>query len=151
MRSDSEEENFEIKCSLCEKAKLWYKQWKASEINSISLTIRDRALQNKFINVELLAVKQRWEISTVVFTVVLVIYCGLNWNEKHDILSFFVSVGDLFITLVLFSIIGIYCPKVHRVSVFALILVRSAYILAQIELVQRDVSFLKENFDYSAW
>ena len=32
-----EEEEFELNCSLCEKIKSWFHQWKASEINSITL------------------------------------------------------------------------------------------------------------------
>ena len=92
---DDGEEDFEFNCSLCEKIKLWFHQWKTSEINSITLTIRDPVLHKKFSKVELLAVKRRWEISTICFTVLAIVTTILNWSSKNKLFSFLLSIGDL--------------------------------------------------------
>ena len=76
------DDDFEFNCSFCEKIKIWFLEWKASEINSITLSIRDPILRSKFAKVELLAVKRRWEIATIVFTVLAIITLLLNWGAK---------------------------------------------------------------------
>lgn len=95
--------------------------------------------------------KTRWDVVTIIFTVLLVINTFLNWGNENDIVTFFMGIGDLFVVLVIFSVIGIFCPGVHRFSVLVLILARSAWIILQIELVKRGEPIIKENFDYSAW
>ena len=39
------DDEFEFNCSFCEKIKIWFLEWKASEINSITLSIRDPILR----------------------------------------------------------------------------------------------------------
>ena len=125
------DDDFEFNCSFCEKIKIWFLEWKASEINSITLSIRDPILRSKFAKVELLAVKRRWEIATIVFTVLAIITLLLNWGAKDQgkAIELIFNIGDVWVLMILFSIFGRIWPPVHNYSVFVLIIVRAAWII----------------------
>ena len=98
-----------------------------------------------------MAVKRRWEISTIVFTVLAIITIILNWGGKDKIISLLLSVGDVWIVMILFSVIGRFCQPVHNYSLIVCMVVRGAWVIVQLELVLKNSALVEDYFDYSAW
>ena len=98
-----------------------------------------------------MAVKRRWEIATIVFTVMAIITIILNWSGKDKIVSLLLSIGDVWVVMILFSIIGRFCLPVHNYSLIVCMVVRGAWVIFQLELVLKNADIMEDYFDYSAW
>ena len=98
-----------------------------------------------------MAVKRRWEIATIVFTVLAIITIILNWSGKDKIVSLLLSIGDVWVVMILFSIIGRFCLPVHNYSLIVCMVVRGAWVIFQLELVLKSADIMEDYFDYSAW
>ena len=98
-----------------------------------------------------MAVKRRWEIATIVFTVLAIITIILNWSGKDKIVSLLLSIGDVWVVMILFSIIGRFCLPVHNYSLIVCMVVRGAWVIFQLELVLKNADIMEDYFDYSAW
>ena len=98
-----------------------------------------------------MVVKRRWEISTIVFTVLAIITIILNWSGKDKIVSLLLSIGDVWVVMILFSIIGRFCLPVHNYSLIVCMVVRGAWVIFQLELVLKNADIMEDYFDYSAW
>lgn len=75
--------------------------------------------------------KRRWEIATIVFTVLAIITLLLNWGAKDQgkAIELIFNIGDVWIMMILFSIFGRIWPPVHNYSLFVLLIVRAAWII----------------------
>ena len=66
-------------------------------------------------------------------------------------INFILEVGDCWVVFVLFAIIGRKWAKVHHFSLIALIIVRAAFTIVQVQLFMRDVEPLNKKFDIFSW
>ena len=99
-----------------------------------------------------MAVKRRWEISTIVFTVLAIITIILNWGGGKDkIISLLLGVGDIWVVMILFSVIGRFCQPVHNYSLIVCMVVRGAWVILQLEMVLENSDLIVDYFDYTAW
>ena len=119
-----------------------------NEINSITLTIRNDVLRQKFAEVELEAVKRRWEIVTIVYTVLIILYSALNWNDLDSLVVIYSNVSDCYIVFCLFSLLGRYCQKVHNYSLLVLIIARAAWLMFQLQMVLKNDDYVLQLFNY---
>ena len=119
-----------------------------NEINSITLTIRNDVLRQKFAEVELEAVKRRWEIVTIVYTVLIILYSALNWNDLDSLVVFYSNISDCYIVFCFFSLLGRYCQKVHNYSLLVLIIARAAWLIFQLQMVLKNDDYVLQLFNY---
>ena len=59
------------------------------------------------------------------------------------------SIGDIYIALVIFSIIGHFCPKVHNYSLYFIVIFRAVWVLVQFEMIVRNYEIVQKQYDIS--
>ena len=98
----------------------------------MTLHIRDKALREKFQDIELTAVKRRWEICTAIFFAAMLFVAILGFNDWDQLTRFYIQMGDIAISLSLMAILGRKCKKAHHYSVFVLIFLRAVWTILQV-------------------
>ena len=113
------------------------------------MKIRDGVLRKQFASNELVAVKRRWELCTIIYTIAFALALLMYWqrDSPDQMIKFILEVSDCWIVFVLFAIIGRKWAKVHHFSLMILIIVRAAFTIVQVQLFMRDVEPLNEKFD----
>ena len=114
-------------CGICEKVSLWWRNSKQSEVNVLTLEIRDKELRQKFEQGELMAVKRRFEISTAIYTVLIIIAVLMNWGNTDRLIVFFAQIGDTYAVLIIFTLLGRKWINVHHYCLLAIILTRAGW------------------------
>ena len=94
-----------------------------SEVNPITLRIKDQALREEFEAQQLRLVQKRWNILTVIF-IASATFAGLtSINDGNAIISFLLNTGDCAIVGILMCFLGLRWRQVHNYSLIVLILV----------------------------
>ena len=86
-------------------------------------------MREKFSQGELLQVKRRWEICTIIYIFVMLAGTVTSIGDTQALIEYWNSSGDLVPVLIIFSLIGRKCPKVHHFSIAALCLMRTCMAL----------------------
>ena len=100
------------------------------DVNMVDLKIRDNVLRKKFSDEELLAVKYRWEVSTIVFISLFVLNLLAQWNDKEKLKVSLFSIADLLLVFCFMGLLGRFLPKVHHASLIVLVMVRAGWAMA---------------------
>ena len=148
---NSEETEWQIDCSLCEKVILWFKEQKLKDVNFITLEIKDEVMRKKFLDNELSHVKRRWEITTIVVIIFVILSILMNHKDEKALIGFLLQTGDITIVLITMSLLGKKFKSVHHYSIYMIIFVRAISSLAQVQLKIKEIEPFNELFDYYAW
>ena len=124
---------------------------KITDINLVTLRIRDKALEEKFVQEELKAVKHRWETCTIIFIVMFIFTLMVQWNDKDKLKEFLFNITDAFLVFCLMCLLGRFWLKVHHASLVVLILVRVGWLAAQMHMVINEVEQVQDMFNYYDW
>ena len=78
-----------------------------SDVNPITLRIKDKALREEFEEQQLLCVQKRWNILTLIF-IVAATFAGLtSINDSSAIVGFLLNTGDCAIVGIVMSLLGL--------------------------------------------
>ena len=84
-------------------------------------------MREKFWNLELLAVKRRWELVTIIYAIVMVLYTLTLIGDYKAMAEVWNSSGDNFVVLIVFSILGLKWASVHHYSLVAICVARTIW------------------------
>ena len=99
-------------------------------MNPITLSIKDKALQEEFELSQLNSVKRRWNILTLLFILTAPLIGLMNIGEPNSIVGFLLNLGDCAVVGIIMSLLGWKCTKVHHYSLSVLIFVHGIYAIA---------------------
>ena len=110
-------------------------------------------MRQKFANDELQFVKKRWELCTLIYSILTIFLLLFYWTggDSGKIIETLLAIGDVFFVLVIFSILGRKWIRVHHYSLPAIVLVRCATAIIQLQMMLNNVEPLSNKFDYYSW
>lgn len=131
-REDTQEDQecAELSCAGCfNRLCIWWMSMKEKPVNPFTLRIRDKELREKFWKIELLQVKKRFELCSIIYIVMMTIGSIADMNDPEALAELWNISGDTIAILIIFSIIGFKWPYVHHYSLVALCVARAAWAL----------------------
>ena len=99
----------------------------SSDVNPITLHIKDKVMQEEFEAFQLNLVKRRWNILTLLFTVTAPLLGLMSIGDPSSIIGFLLNLGDCAVVGIIMSLLGWKCTKVHHYSLSVLIFVHGIY------------------------
>ena len=125
----------------------WWNQVQQSDVHPITLRIRDKVLREEFEEQQLMLVKKRWNILTVVFLLSALLVCLTSINDSKAILGFTFITGDCVVVGIVMSLLGMKWKKVHNYSLALLIFVHGVFSCIQTYYLVNESSIFTEYID----
>ena len=119
-----------------------------SDVNPITLRIKDKALREEFEEQQLLCVQKRWNILTLVF-IAAATFAGLtSINDSSAIVGFLLNTGDCALVGIVMSLLGLRWKQVHNYSLIVLVFVHGVTSCVLTHLLVQQISPLSDYIDY---
>ena len=124
-----------MRCNLKQKIVNWYKNQKSKPASPFALVIRDQETRRRFLQIELLAVKKRWEICTIFYVLMTILGALMSVGSSETFSELLGQTADCLVVFVALSLLGLKQPKVHRYSLVVLCVVRTLWIGTKVQLL----------------